>query len=111
MGDAAHTMSPVAGVGISLAIQDAAVAANVLTQRLRQQSLTLEDLRLMQRQREWPVRIVQAYQGLVHRWLTMQNDKTPSIPLALRLHDQVTPLRNLVARVLGLGVWRVRLEV
>jgi len=112
IGDAAHTMSPVAGVGISLAIQDAVVAANVLAAPLRRGSIEVADLARIQRRREWPIRIVQAYQGLMHRWLAHeQTSQTPSVPLALRLHAQVAPLRDVVARVFGLGVWPVRLEV
>jgi 2-polyprenyl-6-methoxyphenol hydroxylase-like FAD-dependent oxidoreductase len=112
IGDAAHTMSPVAGVGISLAIQDAVVAANVLAAPLRRGSPGLAELAEIQRRREWPIRIVQAYQGLMHRWLAHeQTRQTPSVPRALRLHAQVAPLRDLVARVFGLGVWPVRLEV
>ena len=69
IGDAAHTMSPVGGVGITVALQDAAVAANVLVPRLRAGRVRVEDLAAVQRQREWPVRTVQAYQRLVQSWL------------------------------------------
>ena len=55
-------MSPVGGMGISIAIQDAAVASNVLGPRLRAGQVTVADLAAGQRRREWPVRIVQAYQ-------------------------------------------------
>jgi hypothetical protein len=49
---------------------------------------------------------------MVHGWLgATGTQQTPSIPLALRLHDRVTPLRDLLARVFGLGVWPVRLEL
>ena len=65
IGDAAHTMSPVGGVGISEAIQDAVVASNVLGPRLRAGHVRESDLAAVQRRREWPVRIVQGYQRLV----------------------------------------------
>lgn len=66
IGDAAHAMSPVGGVGINLAIQDAVAAANVLWKPLRSGTLSLADLRRVQRRRGLPVRIVQAGQGLLH---------------------------------------------
>jgi 2-polyprenyl-6-methoxyphenol hydroxylase-like FAD-dependent oxidoreductase len=112
IGDAAHTMSPVGGVGISVAIQDAAVAANVLGPALRGGRVGLADLAEVQRQREWPVRIVQAYQAMVQRWLAgTRPGPTATIPLALRLQARVGPLRGLAARVVGLGAGPVRLGV
>src|SRR5918911_5064677 len=65
IGDAAHTMSPMGGVGISEAIQDAVVASNILGPRLRTGDVREADLAAVQRRREWPVRIVQAYQRIV----------------------------------------------
>src|SRR5262249_58794679 len=65
IGDAAHTMSPVGGVGISEAIQDAVVASNVLGPRFRAGHIRESDLAAVQRRRGWPVRIVQGYQRLV----------------------------------------------
>jgi 2-polyprenyl-6-methoxyphenol hydroxylase-like FAD-dependent oxidoreductase len=109
IGDAAHTMSPVAGVGITLAIQDAAVAANVLAPRFAQhQPIRVADLKKIQRQREWPVRIVQAYQAIAHRWLAACRDGRP--PLPLRAQARLAPMRALAARVFGLGVLPVRLQ-
>src|SRR5262249_52562526 len=65
IGDAAHTMSPIGGVGISEAIQDAVVASNVLGPRFRAGHIRESDLAAVQRRRGWPVRIVQGYQRLV----------------------------------------------
>src|SRR5207245_9854556 len=62
IGDAAHAMSPVGGVGINLAIQDAVAAANLLATPLRMDRLTVEDLRRVQRRREWPTRLTQRFQ-------------------------------------------------
>ena len=62
IGDAAHAMSPVGGVGINLAIQDAVATANILVPRLRQGAATLDDLRAVQRRREWPTRMTQRVQ-------------------------------------------------
>ena len=59
IGDAAHAMSPVGGVGINLAIQDAVAAANILVPRMREGGATLDDLRAVQRRREWPTRMTQ----------------------------------------------------
>ena len=62
IGDAAHAMSPVGGVGINLAIQDAVAAANILVPRLREGGATLDDLRAVQRRREPPTRMTQRVQ-------------------------------------------------
>ena len=69
IGDAAHTMSSIGAVGITVAIQDAAVASNVLGPRLRAGRVSMADLAAVQRRREWPVRIVQAYQQLMQDWM------------------------------------------
>ena len=63
IGDAAHTMSPVGGVGINYAVQDAIVAANILSKPLKNGSLHLWDLAEVQRQREWPIKAIQAFQN------------------------------------------------
>jgi 2-polyprenyl-6-methoxyphenol hydroxylase-like FAD-dependent oxidoreductase len=65
IGDAAHAMSPVGGVGINLAIQDAVAAANLLTTPLRQGRVGVRDLARVQRRRTWPTRVTQRIQVLV----------------------------------------------
>src|SRR5207245_7718430 len=65
IGDAAHAMSPVGGVGINLAIQDAVAAANLLAAPLRADRLTTEDLLLVELRREWPTRLTQRFQIFV----------------------------------------------
>ena len=65
IGDAAHAMSPVGGVGINLAIQDAVAAANILTVPLRKRPVPVELLRKVQRRRGWPTRMMQAMQIFV----------------------------------------------
>ena len=112
IGDAAHTMSPVGAVGITLALQDAAVASNVLGPRLRAGRVAEADLAAVQRRREWPVRIVQAYQRLVQGWLLATPRGVPArrVPLGFRLQARIPFLRDLAARIFGLGVWPVRLD-
>ena len=105
-------MSPVGAVGITLALQDAAVASNVLGRRLRAGRVAEADLAAVQRRREWPVRIVQAYQRLVQGWLLATPRGVPArrVPLGFRLQARIPFLRDLAARIFGLGVWPVRLD-
>jgi 2-polyprenyl-6-methoxyphenol hydroxylase-like FAD-dependent oxidoreductase len=108
IGDAAHAMSPVGGVGINLAIQDAVAAANLLSEPLRAGRPAAEALRRVQRRREWPTRVTQALQLLVQRRVitrTLQSGAgrlTP--PLALRLLARSPFLQRLPARLVGLGI-------
>jgi 2-polyprenyl-6-methoxyphenol hydroxylase-like FAD-dependent oxidoreductase len=109
IGDAAHTMSPLGGVGISEAIQDAAAASNILGPRLRDGRVRVTDLAAVQRRREWPVRIVQAYQRVVEGWYLASGAPTNGLPLGLRLQTRIPMMRNLAALIFGVGVWPVRL--
>jgi 2-polyprenyl-6-methoxyphenol hydroxylase-like FAD-dependent oxidoreductase len=107
IGDAAHAMSPVGGVGVNLAIQDAVAAANLLGAKLRENTLSDEDVRAVQRRREFPTRVTQAIQlaiqdRVVRRVLAAQ--KPFDAPLALRLLNAMPLLRRLPARLIGLGV-------
>ena len=106
IGDAAHAMSPIAGVGINLAVQDAVAAANVLVPRLRQAAATVEDLRAVQRRRELPTRLTQRMQLLIQNRLirsVLQATRTPKPPLLVRLLGACPMLRRLPARIVGMG--------
>jgi 2-polyprenyl-6-methoxyphenol hydroxylase-like FAD-dependent oxidoreductase len=111
IGDAAHTMSSVGAVGITVAIQDAAVASNLLGPRLRAGRVSVGDLAAIQRRREWPVRIVQAYQQLMEGWMlaARDGDSAVGMPLTYRVQQRIPFLRHIGARIFGLGVWPVRL--
>ena len=107
IGDAAHAMSPVGGVGINLAIQDAVAAANLLAAPLHAGRVTPADLAAVQRRREWPTRVTQrlqmlAQEGVVRPVLDRTTPITP--PLALRLLGMFPILQRLPARLVGLGV-------
>jgi len=107
IGDAAHAMSPVGGVGINLAIQDAVAAANVLFQPLRDGQLALDHLRRIQKRRELPTRVTQGLQVAVQRRIiarVLVETGPLEPPLALRLLAKIPFLRRIPARIVGLGV-------
>jgi 2-polyprenyl-6-methoxyphenol hydroxylase-like FAD-dependent oxidoreductase len=109
IGDAAHAMSPVGGVGINLAIQDAVAAANVLWQPLQVGRVGPEHLRDVQRRRQWPTRVTQALQVMVQRRVigpTLQGDAGGwlAAPLFVRLLARYPILQRLPARLVGLGI-------
>ncbi len=106
IGDAAHAMSPVGGVGINLAIQDAVATANFLAAPLRDGRLTTEDLRRVQQRREWPTRMTQRVQlmiqdRVIRRVLTDRDRFSP--PFAIRLLGLAPFLRRIPTRMIGLG--------
>jgi 2-polyprenyl-6-methoxyphenol hydroxylase-like FAD-dependent oxidoreductase len=106
IGDAAHAMSPIGGVGINLAIQDAVAAANVLAPRLRQGPPGEDDLQAIQRRREFPTRATQQLQLFIQNRVigrVLKSTGQLSPPLALRLLGQWPLLRRIPARLLGLG--------
>ena len=106
IGDAAHAMSPIGGVGINLAIQDAVAAANILAPRLRQGPPGESDLQAIQRRREFPTRATQQLQLFIQNRVigrVLESTGQLSPPLALRLLRQWPLLRRIPARLLGLG--------
>jgi 2-polyprenyl-6-methoxyphenol hydroxylase-like FAD-dependent oxidoreductase len=108
IGDAAHAMSPVGGVGINLAIQDAVAAANRLAVPLREGRVTLDDLLAVQKRREWPTKVTQRVQVALHEQLLSpvlaRTEGGQRMPSAMRLLQRLPLLRRLPARVVGIGV-------
>jgi 2-polyprenyl-6-methoxyphenol hydroxylase-like FAD-dependent oxidoreductase len=106
IGDAAHAMSPVGGVGINLAIQDAVAAANILVTPLREGGATVDDLRAVQRRREPPTRKTQRLQVVIQNRVignVLSRTTKPKPPFAVRLLAWFPRLRRLPARIIGMG--------
>jgi 2-polyprenyl-6-methoxyphenol hydroxylase-like FAD-dependent oxidoreductase len=107
IGDAAHAMSPVGGVGINLAVQDAVAAANAVAGPLLARSLTEQDLANVERRRLFPVRVIQRGQLAVQNLIiarTLAAGQPIKPPLFFRLVARSALLRRLLARLVGLGV-------
>jgi len=107
IGDAAHAMSPIGGVGINLAIQDAVAAANILAQPLRDNKLETAHLEAVQRRREWPTRVTQRMQIFMQdRVVTRALDDAEAFepPLLIRLMARFPLRRRIPARLFGMGV-------
>ncbi len=106
IGDSAHAMSPVGGVGINLAIQDAVATANLLAEKLRDGHIYEEDLRPVQLRRERPARLTQKVQVFLHEHLLERIFDSKEIippPLLMRLLEEFPRLRSLPARMIGIG--------
>lgn len=108
IGDAAHAMSPVGGVGINLAIQDAVAAANILAGPIAVGRDVDELLDRVRARRAFPVKAVQGLQRAIHRNVigAARADSISSAPLLLRALDGIAPLRRIPARIVGLGFRR-----
>jgi 2-polyprenyl-6-methoxyphenol hydroxylase-like FAD-dependent oxidoreductase len=107
IGDAAHAMSPVGGVGINLAVQDAVAAANILAEPLRDGRASETDLLRIQVRRMWPTRVTQAIQRTIQNRIirrVLAGSATPKPPFAVKLMDWFPALRVIPARVIGIGV-------
>jgi len=106
IGDAAHAMSPVGGVGINLAIQDAVAAANILAGPLREDRVTTEDLQRVQSRRVFPTRLTQRLQVLIQNRIigrVIGGRSTLSLPWPAKLLRRFPFLRRIPARLIGIG--------
>jgi 2-polyprenyl-6-methoxyphenol hydroxylase-like FAD-dependent oxidoreductase len=110
IGDAAHAMSPVGGVGINLAIQDAVAAARVLVPALRSGVVSTEILRRIQRRRCLPTFVTQTFQRIAHRFVVEakieeSEDSRSSVaaPRAIRVLQRIPALQAVPATFIGIG--------
>jgi len=107
IGDAAHAMSPIGGVGINLAIQDAVAAANILAIPLREGRVSDALLAAVQRRRTMPMRVIQWLQVQIQNNVlsaVLTSSARPKLPFAAKLVNRLPLLQRLPARIIGLGV-------
>jgi 2-polyprenyl-6-methoxyphenol hydroxylase-like FAD-dependent oxidoreductase len=107
IGDCAHAMSPIGGVGVNLAVQDAVAAANRLAMPLRDRAVTDDDLRAVEERRTLPVRFTQWLQLTVQNKLigrVLRSERRPQPPLVMMLVGWFPMLRRLFARLVGIGI-------
>jgi len=113
IGDAAHVISPVGGVGINVAIQDAVEAANLLTAPLKEGRLQESDLAALQTRREGPVRAIQKFQERIQKTIIAQGfqaGKAFRLPWPLRILNHLPILRDYPAKMIAFGSGRGRVE-
>jgi 2-polyprenyl-6-methoxyphenol hydroxylase-like FAD-dependent oxidoreductase len=107
IGDAAHAMSPVGGVGINLAVQDAVAAANILWRPLKRGRPTLEELNRVQARRQLPARLTQAAQVTIQNNIAapiLQSEGELKPPLVVKMLRWIPWLQRIPARLVGIGV-------
>ena len=106
IGDAAHAMSPVGGIGINVAIQDAVAAGNILGLALRAGPVPESVLAAVQRRREWPMRMTQGLQVVVQNLVirnVLQLQKQPRAPFLVKLLNWFPVFRRIPGRIIGMG--------
>jgi 2-polyprenyl-6-methoxyphenol hydroxylase-like FAD-dependent oxidoreductase len=106
IGDAAHAMSPIGGVGINLAIQDAVAAANILAPRFQHARVAIENLQAVQQRREPPTRRIQRLQIMIQNNLITRILGHPGrmkLPWILRIARHLPILTRIPARIVGIG--------
>jgi 2-polyprenyl-6-methoxyphenol hydroxylase-like FAD-dependent oxidoreductase len=105
IGDAAHAMSPVGGVGVNLAIQDAVAAANVLAEPLREGAVSLDHLARVQRRRLFPTRLTQRMQGVLQKqlWRGLGKSEPTRLPWPMRLLERTTLPCRMRTRFITVG--------
>jgi 2-polyprenyl-6-methoxyphenol hydroxylase-like FAD-dependent oxidoreductase len=108
IGDAAHAMSPVGGVGINLAVQDAVAAANILVPAFSRGAPTVADLRAVQKRRAFPALVIQRAQVFIHERvlapILSSSEPLTRVPIPLRLLIAIPYLRRIPARLVGVGI-------
>jgi 2-polyprenyl-6-methoxyphenol hydroxylase-like FAD-dependent oxidoreductase len=106
IGDAAHAMSPVGGVGINLAVQDAVATANILAGPLKAGNVVDDLLASVQQRRSLPMRAIQRIQVIVQNMLlapALASAERPTLPFPIKLMTWFPILRRIPARVIGMG--------
>jgi 2-polyprenyl-6-methoxyphenol hydroxylase-like FAD-dependent oxidoreductase len=107
IGDAAHAMSPIGGVGVNVAIQDAVAAANILAEPLREGRVTTDHLAQVQQRRTFPMKVIQKMQLTVQSRLVdplLSSTKPMTAPWPMKLFNTFPFLRRIPARLVGVGV-------
>ncbi len=107
IGDAAHAMSPIGGVGINMAVQDAVAAANRLWRPLQDGTASDEDLRAIQERRTLPMRFTQWLQLTIQKRIisrVLEGQQRPRPPLFFKLFNIFPALRRIPARLIGVGI-------
>ena len=107
IGDAAHAMSPIGGVGVNVAVQDAIAAANILAAPLREGRLTTDHLAQVQKRRTFPMKVIQGMQVAVQQNIidkVLSSDRPITAPWTVKLFNWLPFLQRIPARVVGIGV-------